>query len=123
MNPKDFSQEQQQALLDLAMLAMYSDGNLTTAEDLRVRKLLGALGYETDYDRGREFDASISRIARNSQSKEAARSHSILLARRFSGPEQKMKVQEIIEDVLSSDGSVERDELEYLEVVKEALQS
>src|SRR3954454_9980154 len=69
---KDFSAPQKQALLDLAMLAMYADGHLAISEDERVNRLLGSMGFTSDVERTAAYDASISRIARHSQTAEAA---------------------------------------------------
>ena len=75
MDLKKLTKRQQEALLDLAMLAMYADGHLSFSEDERVLRLLGAMGFDTEYDRGRQFDASVSRVSRHSVTAEAARAH------------------------------------------------
>ena len=50
MNVQVFNEAQQQALLDLLVLAMYADGHLGSAEDDRVRRLLAAQGQTAEYD-------------------------------------------------------------------------
>ena len=62
MHPKEFTTTQQHALLDLAMLAMYADGHLASAEDARVHRLLEMLGHGTEYDRNQQYDAAVSSV-------------------------------------------------------------
>jgi len=67
MTIKDLTEQQKQALLDLTMLAMYADAHLASAEDQRVVRLLGLMGFATDYDREKHYDTSVSRVGRHSQ--------------------------------------------------------
>ena len=53
-----------QALLDLATMAMYADGKLTAAEDAGVERLLTEKGFTDEYERNKDYDASISRVSR-----------------------------------------------------------
>jgi hypothetical protein len=71
------------AFLDLAMLAMYADGHLASAEDERVHRLLTAMGLGADYERNAQYDAAVSRIRRHSQTAEAVRTHVLTLAESF----------------------------------------
>jgi len=121
MNVKNFNDGQRKALLDLATLAMYADGKLTELEDLRVQRLLTAMGFTTEYDRNKHYDASVSRISRHSANAAAARKHAAELARSFSTKEQLRQVHDVLNDLMSSDGSVAPDESKLLAVVKEAL--
>ena len=121
MNVKDFNEGQREALLDLATLAMYADGKLTAVEDERVERLLTAMGFTTEYDRNKHFDASVSRVSRHSATAAAARKHAAELARSFSTKEQRRQAHDIMNDLMSSDGSVEPNESKLLAVVKEAL--
>jgi DUF4097 and DUF4098 domain-containing protein YvlB len=121
MNLKKFTAPQQQALLDLAMLAMYADGHLTFSEDERVLRLLGAMGFETEYDRGKHFDASVSRISRHSVTSDSARAHARTLAKAFTTREQQSQVQAILDDLVSSDSNLSPQEAKFLSVVREAL--
>src|SRR5687768_5260813 len=95
MNLNDFTEAQRQALLDLAMLAMYADGHLAAAEDERIQRLLTAMGFSTDYDRGKHFDASVSRVSRHSATAAAARAHAESLAKTFATREQRRRVHDI----------------------------
>jgi len=121
MNVKELNEGQRQALLDLATLAMYADGKLTAVEDERVERLLTAMGFTTEYDRNKHYDASVSRVSRHSATAGAARKHAAELAKSFSTKEQRRQVHEIMNDLMSSDGSVEPNESKLLAVVKEAL--
>jgi tellurite resistance protein TerB len=121
MDLKKFNDRQKQALLDLAMLAMYADGHLTFSEDERVLRLLTAMGFTAEYDRERHFDASVSRVSRHSTTSAAARAHAATLAKAFTTPEQHQQVQAILNDVVSSDRNVSPQESKFLSAVKEAL--
>jgi len=121
MSMKDFSEKQRQAFLDLAVLAMYADGNLAAVEDDRVQKLLAAMGDESEYDRDKHYDEAVSRVSRHSQTIESARNHAAALAKTFSTPEQRREVFKILDDLLVSDGCVSQEESNYLKVVQEAL--
>jgi len=122
MNLADFNDAQRQALLDLTMLAMYADGILAAVEDEQVGRLLTALGCDTDYDRAKQYDASVSRISRHSTTTDAARAHASQLARLFTSPEHRRKVLDVLDDVVTSDRSIAAKECGFLDVVREALQ-
>jgi hypothetical protein len=122
MNIKDLSEQQAQALLDLAMLAFYADGHLASAEDERIHRLLNAMGFATDYDRGKQYDASIGRVSRHSQTAVAARAYTVTLAQSFTTREQRAGVLEVLEDLTSSDSRVAPEESSYLALVREVFQ-
>lgn len=123
MNIQDFTEQQKQALLDLAMIAMYADGHLAAADDERVHRLLGAMGFTADYDRDKHYDASVSRVSRHSQSAELARNHAATLAQSFSTREQRRQVQDILFDFVTSDGHISLQEGDLLSVVRDVLQT
>ncbi|MEK7676270.1 MAG: hypothetical protein AAB676_10610 [Verrucomicrobiota bacterium] len=122
MNLKEFTDQQREALLDLAMLAMYADGHLASVEDDRVHKLLTAMGFTTEFDRGKHYDAAVSRVSRHSQTAEAARAHTATLAQTFTTREDRRRVHDVLEDLLASDSRVAPQESDYLAVVREAFQ-
>lgn len=122
MNLTDFTDTQRQALLDLTMLAMYADGNLAAVEDERIAQLLTALGCDTDYDRAKHYDASVSRISRHSTTADAARAHAMQLGRLFTSPEHRRQVLDVLDDLVTSDRSIAAKECGFLAVVREALQ-
>ena len=123
MNLKNFNDQQRQALLDLVMLGMYADGHLTAVEDDRVVRLLTAMGFTTDYDRGKHFDASVSRVSRHSATAAAARAHATALAQQFTTKEQRRDVQNVLEDLVGSDDKVAPQENSFLAAVRTALQA
>jgi len=122
MNLTGFTDTQRQALLDLTMLAAYADGHLASVEDERIGRLLTALGCDTDYDRAKHYDASVSRISRHSATADAARGHAMQLGRQFTSPEHRRQVLDVLDDVVTSDHSIAAKECGFLEVVREALQ-
>jgi uncharacterized tellurite resistance protein B-like protein len=123
MNIKDFTEAQKQALLDLTMLAMYADGHLASAEDARVHRLLSGLGYGTEYDRDKQYDAAISRVSRHASTAKAAREHAVKLAEAFTTPEQRLKVHDLLGELVVSDSRVSLQESEFLSVVRDALKA
>jgi uncharacterized tellurite resistance protein B-like protein len=118
---KNFTEAQRKALLDLAMIAMYADGKLTSIEDERVNRLLTSMGCDTDYDRGRDFDAAISRVSRQVLTAEGARSHAATLAQVFTTREQRQRAYDLMMELITSDNDVTAVEGNLLSVVKEAL--
>ena len=122
MSINEFTEQQKQALLDLTMLAMYADGHLAGVEDQRVQRLLGVLGYETEYDRGKHYDASVSRVSRHSQTPESARTYASTLAQGFTTRDQRRFVQKVLDDVITSDSHVSLEETSLLSLVRESLE-
>lgn len=122
MNLTSFTNSQSTALLDLAMLAMYADDNLAAVEDERIGRLLTALGCVRDYDRAKQYDASVARITRHSATREAARAHAVLLASQFTTPEHRKMVISVLDDMVASDRSIAAKEGSFLDAVREALQ-
>lgn len=123
MKIEEFSNEQKLAVLDLAMLAMYADGHLTAVEDDRVQGLLGQLGFDSEYDRGKQYDASVSRVSRHSQTAEGARTYAAELAQVLSTHEQRRLAQEVMDALVTSDRHVTLQESSLLAVVRDALQA
>lgn len=122
MNLSAFSDIQRQALLDLTMLAMYADGNLAAVEDERIGELLATYGCVSDYERTKQYDASIARVRRHSVSTDAGRAYATLLARQFTTTEQRRQVLEVLDDLLVSDRTVTAQECGFLAAVREALE-
>jgi len=123
MNLKNFTEQQQQALLDLATLAMYADGHQAASEDDRIARVLTAMGFTTEYDRGKHFDASISRISRHSNTAAAARAHAVTLTQNFKTRDERKQVLNLLEDLLGSDSKVTPQENNFLSVVRKALEA
>src|SRR5947209_18467130 len=119
MNIADFSKQQRLAMLDLLVLAMYMDGSLASVETVRVQQLLVAMGLDTDYDRNREFDASINRVRQSSETPETARACAARLASNFTTRDHQQRVLDVLKDLMGSDGSISPGESNFLCVVKE----
>ena len=122
MNIKDFTEQQRQALLDLVTLAMYADGHLAATEDARVLRLLGAMGFATDYDRTKHYDAAVTRVSRHSQTAESARAYALTQAQVFTTRDQRRLVSQTLDDVVSSDSHVAERESSFLTLVREVLE-
>ena len=66
---------------------MYADGSLDLEEDARLNRVLTAMGVETEYDRDRVLDETITRLREYSQTPQLARdSTPIQLAQSFYRP-------------------------------------
>jgi hypothetical protein len=122
MNIHEFSEQQQQALLDLAVLAMYADGHLAAVEDVSVQRLLAAMGHNTDFDRNKQFDAAVARLRRHTESVEAARTHATTLAHGFTTQAARQQAFDTLNGLVASDNQVAPQENSYLAVVRAAFQ-
>jgi uncharacterized tellurite resistance protein B-like protein len=118
MNITNFSIQQREALLDLLVLAMYADGHLDLVEDTQLERLLAAMGFETDYDRQKQLDASVTRIRQYSVSAELARSHAVQLAKNFSAAEERAEVCRLLEQQINSDNKVAPAEHQLLSAIR-----
>src|SRR2546426_4414219 len=119
MNISSLSEPQRQALLDLLVLGMYSDDNLTMAEDAVVQSLLDTFQFDSDYSRNRYLDASIARVREKTQTTDSERAYAVSLAQNFDSPEDQRTVYETLERLLASDDGVSAKESRLLSVVKE----
>jgi uncharacterized membrane protein YebE (DUF533 family) len=113
--------QQQAALLEILILAMYADGRLDLDEDARLNRVLTTMGVETEYDRDRVLDDAITRLRGHSQNPQSARTHAVQLAQSFKDPEQCRGVYQLIEQQVNSDNSVVPAEHEFLTAMREAL--
>lgn len=116
-----FSEQQRQALLDLLVLAMYADGRLDLAEDARLQRVLTSMGVDTEYDRDRILDDSITRLREHSKNAEAARARAVQLAQYFTNAEQCRGVYQLIEQQVNSDNTIVPAEHEFLSAMQQAL--
>jgi hypothetical protein len=121
MNLQKLNNQQQQALVDLAMLGMYADGHIAAAEDARIHQLLSSLGLGTDHDRNKEYDAAMARISVHSKNQPSARAHAITLAESFSSMEERQLAFKVVHEILSSDSRVASKESDFLAVLRAAL--
>ena len=119
MDLKGFTETQRQALLDLLVLAMYMDGNLASSEEKRVEEVLTAMGFGTEYDRDRAFDASVTRVRQQAQTPDNARACAGKLAANFVTPDQRRRVYDLLSQLTSMDGSVSADESKFLSVIRD----
>lgn len=103
---KDFSADQQQALFDLLILAMYADGHLSSVEDGQLQQLLSAMGHTDEFARDREFDAAVTRIRPSIQSLVKAKDHAIRLASAFSSRDQQKQVYKAVQQIMTGDNHV-----------------
>src|SRR5438045_1678609 len=116
------TEQQRQALVDLLILAMYADGHLDLGEDARLERLLTAMGFETEYDRDRQMDDSITRLREYSKNPQVARERAVQLAQSFTDPEQCRGVYQLLEQQVNSDTRVVPAEHEFLSAIRAALQ-
>jgi hypothetical protein len=122
MQMNDLDAERRRALLDIAVLAMYADGHLAAVEDRRIERLLGLLGFGSEVERHREYDASVARVRDHVGDLAAAIEHGVELAGRFRGTGRHRWVEDALRDLLASDGEVKEGESEFLEAVCASLE-
>jgi len=101
-----FSAEQQRALFDLLLLAMYADGHLTTFEDKQLQELLATMGFSEKPDRQREFEAAVTRIKPAIQTAGKARDLALSLASAFTERNQQKQVFAAVEQIMTFDNHV-----------------
>lgn len=122
MNVTGFTPEQKQALLDLLVIGMYADHNLTSAEDERVEQLLDTFQFPSDYERDRCSDAAFTRASRHSGSPEAIRAYVSQVAIHFPTREMRQRAYDILDDELTSDGRVTSEKSKLLSAAREIFQ-
>lgn len=121
MKSSQMTNLQRQALLDLALLAMYSDAHLASAEDERLQRLLTELGLDSESEREYELDTAIARIRRESESVDHRRNLVARMAHQFPTDEEKQQVLAALEDFLTSDQNVAPAEKQFLAEVRRAM--
>jgi uncharacterized tellurite resistance protein B-like protein len=114
MDFKNLSVEQRNALLDLLVLGMYSDGHVARSEDARIERILRAMGFASQYDRDREFDAATTRVRAGVDAERAARE----LGKVFSSKVDRADVVRVLTELIGSDSRVTAEETRFLETVK-----
>ena len=120
INLTDFTQEQRQTLLDLLVLAMYSDRHLARSENAAIEGVLSAMGLSNDHDRRREMDASVTRIRPHAEKPEAIRAYVSELARAFPRRDHRRSVSDLLTELMASDSKVAPQEGQFLSLVKES---
>jgi len=86
----EFTPFQLRALLDLFVLALDADGQLPAANDARLDSLFAAMGYKTEGERQREFEASVARMQPHARPVQRARDQLIELSQAFTSRLQKV---------------------------------
>jgi uncharacterized tellurite resistance protein B-like protein len=122
MEPSKLSDSQKQALMDLLVLGMYADHNLSSAEDACAQRLLDAFQFSSDYERQSFCDAAFTRASRYTNSPESIRAYVTQLAANFSNAKLRREVYDQLDDLLTSDGRITSEESQLLTVVKEVFQ-
>ena len=117
----EFSTEQEEALLDLLVMAMYVDGHLASREDQWIQSVLMQFGVDDEYDRGVRLDLSVARIRGvldSEDSRAAAVRGRIAL---FDTDAQREKVAGLLQQLLEGDGNVSARERQWVDSVRESL--
>ena len=118
MDLKHLSAEKRNAILDVLVVAMYSDAHLARAEDARIERLLSAMGYAAKFERDREFDAAVTRIRQYSDPVTANREVSQNLAKAFSSSADRNQIIHSLTELIGSDSRVTAEETRFLETIK-----
>jgi hypothetical protein len=120
MNLKKLGAEQRNAFLDILVLGMYADGHLAGVEDQQVQKVLDAMGWTDAVDHEREFDASVTRVRKYSDSPASVAEHAKTLAAIFHNKGERQEALKALEDLLRSDNKTPAGEMKFLEVARNA---
>lgn len=110
----EFTPFQQRALLDLFILALDADGQLPAANDARLNSLFEAMGYKTDVERQREYEASVARMKPHARPVQRARDQLIALSQAFTTRPQHKKVYAALQKVYAGDAHVSSVEIYLL---------
>jgi uncharacterized tellurite resistance protein B-like protein len=120
MHLTKISANQRNALLDMLVVGMYSDAHLARAEDARIERILGAMGFNAKFERDREFDAAVTRVRQHSDPVAANRAVSAQVAQCFSSNSDRNDVIKALTELIGSDSRVSVEETRFLETVKAA---
>jgi hypothetical protein len=101
-----YSTAQQLALLDLLILAMYTDGHLSVWEEAWLQELMAGMGFQEEATRQREFDEAVARTRPSTKNIVQARDHALKLADFFTQRDQQKKVYDTVQWIMGSDGHV-----------------
>lgn len=118
MNATNLTQVQEEALLDLLVIAMYADGHIASVEDGRLQRLLTDQGHSDEYDRSKLVDGSITRTRKHTQTPEHTRAYIAQLAQLFQTSSERRSVVRQLDDLLSVDGATKPKEKEFSEEVQ-----
>lgn len=119
MNAKELKGPQQQAVLDLLVMGMYAGGHLASVEDEKIQRWLGAMGFEAESDRNREFDAAVVRVSPHSGSAADMAAHADALSQRFVTAWDMETVCRVIDGMVRGDGTVAPSESDFLGSLRE----
>jgi uncharacterized tellurite resistance protein B-like protein len=119
----EHNEAQKQALVDLLILGMYADHNLTSAEDDYLQRLLDSFDFGSDYARQVFVDAAFTRTRGHTGSTDSIREYIEQLAQSFPSAEERQQVYEALDELLSSDGAITDDEKWVLRLVREVFET
>jgi hypothetical protein len=123
MKTTGFTETQKQSLLDLLIIGMYADHNLTSAENACVVRLLDTFQFSSDYERKQFCDAAFTRASRHTGSPEAIRAYVTQVAGNFPTRDLRRGVYDTLSILLTNDGRITTEESQLLGTVREIFQS
>jgi hypothetical protein len=115
----ELTEAQKQALVDLLVLGMYADHNLSAAEDDYLQRLLDTFEFSSDYSRQAFIDAAFTRTRGHANSLESVGAYLEELAGQFPSAEDRRAVCEALDELLASDGGVSTAKNKVLSLVRE----
>ena len=101
-----YSAKQQRALLDLLILAMYTDGHLSVWEEAWLQELMTGMGFQEESARQHEFDEAVARTSPSTKHIVQARDQALKLADLFIQRDQQKQVYDAVQWIMGSDGHV-----------------
>jgi hypothetical protein len=115
-----FNDTQKQTLLDLLVIGMYANGNLTDAKETKIEEVSEAVNFASDSERERFMDASFTRARQHLGSPQLTREFVADIAGHFPTPDIRQKAYDDLADLLSTDSKGVDKDNQLLAVVKEA---
>jgi hypothetical protein len=79
--------------------------------------MLTAMGYESEHDRNREYNAAVTRIRSHAESPEAAQSHGAELIAKFPSSQWRLAIQ-MVDELIKADRAVSEEEGGLIQALK-----
>ncbi|MFM7426930.1 MAG: hypothetical protein ACKO7W_18345 [Elainella sp.] len=116
----DWGQPQQEAMVDLLLLGMYSDNLISLAENEFLETEATQLTWESGISFGGYLQRTIPKVRTAKASPEAKTAFLNDIMTRLGGPEAQQKALEALNALLAADGLVQLEEV-FLAEVKQAM--
>jgi len=113
------NQSQREAIIDLLILAIYSDGHLSVEEDEGLNRLIDSLGWKSMISRDLFVDSAWTRARVAAETPESAAAYVKEHAAHFTTPEDQADAYDVLHQLVSHDG-IHKDEYSVLSLINGA---